>query len=319
MHILRPQSEANGPVLGPIISVEVMLEGHPVKALLDTGSPVTIASIECMLDALAKQRAPKQSVEEWKQEVQKKFQEPTLSVNNYGGGDVNVIGQLPVTLQVENKECQATILVQKGAKVDLLLGTDLISDLGFLVLEAPDQKGQSVDLLKRKTFAVNQSLVKEAGSVAGSCNTSSITKENSSTNTLTQSKSKDGMSESEKSEQKKTEEATQGSSTGVSKKVTEEGGRADLKVVSQIAPTEVRLLKAVRLPGWHSKIVTSSVPKTVGMGGFVLEPTRNNFSDEGVRVTEALVEVNQDNHVKVLIENHSNCPVLLEGGTKLGF
>lgn len=81
----------------------------------------------------------------------------------------------------------------------------------------------------------------------------------------------------------------------------------------------MRLLKAVRLPGWHNKIVTSSVPQTVGMGGFVLEPTWNNFSDEGVRVTEALVEMNQENHVKVLIENHNNCPVLLEEGTKLGF
>ena len=149
--------------------------------------------------------------------------------------------------------------------MDLLLGTDLISDLGFLVLEAPDQKGQSVDLLKRRTFAVNQSLVKEAGSVEGSCNTSSITKENSSTNMLNQSKSKDSMSESVNSKLRETDEATQGSSTGVSKKVTEEGRRADLKVISQIASTEVRLLKAVRLPGWHSKIVTSSVPKTVGM------------------------------------------------------
>lgn len=125
---------------------------------------------------------------------------------------------------------------------------------------------------------------------------------------LTQRESKDGMSESVKSEMREAEEATQGSSTGVSKKVSEEGGRADLKVVSRIAPTEVRLLKAVQLPSWHSKIVTSSVPKTVGMGGFVLEPT---YSDEGVRVTEALVEANQDNHVKVLIENHNNCPVLL--------
>ena len=49
--------------------------------------------------------------------------------------------------------------------MDLLLVTDLISDLGFLVLEASGQKGQSVDLLKRKTFAVNQSSVKEAASV----------------------------------------------------------------------------------------------------------------------------------------------------------
>ena len=175
MHILRPQGEANGPVLGPVISVEVMLEGHSVKALLDTGSPVTIASIECVLDAFAKQRTPKQSVEEWKQVVQNKFQEPTLSVNNYGGGEVNVIGQLPVTLQVENKECQATILVQKGAAVDLLLGTDLITELGFLVLEAPDQKGQRADLLQKKTYAVNQSSVKETSNVEQTCDTSLIT------------------------------------------------------------------------------------------------------------------------------------------------
>lgn len=53
------------------------------------------------------------------------------------------------------------------------------------------------------------------------------------------------MSEAVKSKQRKTEEATEGSSTGVSKKVTEEEGRADLKVALQVAPTEVRLLKAV--------------------------------------------------------------------------
>ena len=51
----------------------------------------------------------------------------------------------------------------------------------------------------------------------------------------------------------------------------------------------------------------------------MLEPTWNNFSDEGDRVTAALVEVNQDNHVKVLIENHSNYPVFLEEGMKLSF
>ena len=55
MHDLRPQREAKGTLLGPVISVEVKLEGHSVKALFDTGSPVTIASIECVLDALVKQ------------------------------------------------------------------------------------------------------------------------------------------------------------------------------------------------------------------------------------------------------------------------
>lgn len=50
----------------------------------------------------------------------------------------------------------------------------------------------------------------------------------------------------------------------------------------------------------------------------MLESTPNNFSDEGVKVTEALVEVNQNNHFKVLVENHSNHPVFLEAGTRLG-
>ena len=161
MYILRSQGEVNGPVLGPIVSVAVMLEGYPVKALQYTGSPVTIVSIECVLDALAKQQAPKQSAEEWKHQLHKKFQQSTLTVNNYGRGDVNVNGQLLVTLQVENKECKATMLVQKEVKADLLLGTDIISDQGFLVAEVRDQKVQSMELLKRKTFAVNQSLIEK--------------------------------------------------------------------------------------------------------------------------------------------------------------
>ena len=56
-----------------------------------------------------------------------------LSVNNYGGGGV-------VTIQVENKKCQATILVQKGTTV--LLGTDSITYLGYQVLQTSDWKGQ---------------------------------------------------------------------------------------------------------------------------------------------------------------------------------
>lgn len=205
-------------------------QGYPVKALQDTGSPVTIVSIECVLDALAKQQAPKQSAEEWKHQLHKKFQQSTLTVNNYGRDDVNVNGQLLVTLQVENKECKATMLVQKEVKVDLLLGTDIISEQGFLVVEVPDQKVQSMDLLKRKTFVVNQSLIEKAGSVEGLCDMSSIIKENSSSNMLTQFKPNDGMIQAVKSEQRKTEGATEGSSTDVSKKVTKEEERVDFKV-----------------------------------------------------------------------------------------
>ena len=43
MHTVTPEAEA-GAHFGPVLTVEVQLEGTPVKAFLDTGSPVTIVS-----------------------------------------------------------------------------------------------------------------------------------------------------------------------------------------------------------------------------------------------------------------------------------
>ena len=148
MHVLKPKGEAQGPVLGPAISVEILLEGQIVNALVDTGSPITIVFTDCLLDVLAKLRTPNQTLEEWKQEVKDRFQTATLSVNNYGGGEVNVAGQLPVSLKLGDKECRAIILVQKGATVDLLLGTDLLTQLGFCVLKTSNKVGQMMDLLQ---------------------------------------------------------------------------------------------------------------------------------------------------------------------------
>ena len=135
-------------MLGPAISVEPLLEGQPVNALVYTGSPITIVSIDCLLDVLAKLRTPNQTLEEWKQKVKDRFQTATLSVNNYGGGEVNVVGQLSISLKLGDKECHAIILVQKGATVNLLLGTDLLTQLGFCVLKASNRVGQMIDLLQ---------------------------------------------------------------------------------------------------------------------------------------------------------------------------
>ena len=54
MHVLKPKGEAQGPVLGPAISIEILLEGQMVNALVNTGSPITIVSIDCLLDVLMK-------------------------------------------------------------------------------------------------------------------------------------------------------------------------------------------------------------------------------------------------------------------------
>jgi len=79
-----------------------------VKALVDTDSPVTIVSITCLLDILGKLKSSTQSKEEWKRQVRNKFQTPSIVVGNYGGGVVNIISQIPVSLKLGDKECSAT-------------------------------------------------------------------------------------------------------------------------------------------------------------------------------------------------------------------
>jgi len=102
MHVLKPHvtvdDSTDGPALGPTIYVNVLLEGQPVQVLVDTGSPVTIVSIKCLLDILEKLRAP---VED---QVKSHFQTPSLLVKNYGGRVVNIIGQISMWQACDGQE-----------------------------------------------------------------------------------------------------------------------------------------------------------------------------------------------------------------------
>ena len=74
----------------------------------------------------------------------------TVSVRNYGGGEVNIIGQLPLTVSCEDHHCQAMVLVQKEVNLEFLLGTDLLVYLGFhLTCE-----GNATDLLGKRADAL---------------------------------------------------------------------------------------------------------------------------------------------------------------------
>ena len=46
--------------MGPAVTVELSVEGQQVKTLVDTESPVTIISTDCLLDILVKEGKSKQ-------------------------------------------------------------------------------------------------------------------------------------------------------------------------------------------------------------------------------------------------------------------
>ena len=102
--------------LGPVPSAKVKLEGEPIEALLDTGSPVTIVS------------------------------------RNYGGGRLPVVRQIQTTLAHPGHEVKAVVQVQREAPARLLIGTDLLSQLGFLFVRTEVDQ-DDVDLLEDRKLA----------------------------------------------------------------------------------------------------------------------------------------------------------------------
>ena len=65
--------------------------------------------------------------------------------------------------------------------------------------------------------------------------------------------------------------------------------------------------------------MTGSTIKTLESKELLLDPNLRNPDDNRVIVAEALVKVDQQGKVKVLVENHKTFPVFLEAGTTLGF
>ena len=83
-HVLQKDTEhplsenEDGPSLGPTLAVEVCVEGQPTKALLDTGSPVSIVSIEFLLHALLNLNIERPKEERLKF-AESKLKTPTMS------------------------------------------------------------------------------------------------------------------------------------------------------------------------------------------------------------------------------------------------
>ena len=152
--ITLPGDQEN-PLLGPTVTTEVIFEGMPAEALLDTGSPVTIVSLEFALRALAARRPEGQHPEEWKQGVKDRLETPTIKLRNYGGGELDIVSQMKAQISKGGNSLIGTVQVQKGAPVELLMGTDLQPQLGFFYFE-PRQENIATDLFSSKLWNISE-------------------------------------------------------------------------------------------------------------------------------------------------------------------
>ena len=138
--------------LGPSLTTEVKLEGVSVKALVDTGSPSTIVSLKFLVDALAKQKKSDESPAQWRKRVEQRLEPPGPRLKSYGGEKLNTVCQIKVSLSRGEHSAECVAQVQSGAPVDLLLGTDVHSRLGILVLVC-DSSENTTDLFSNQCWS----------------------------------------------------------------------------------------------------------------------------------------------------------------------
>ena len=121
--------------LGPTITSRVEVNGITTEAVIDTGSPVTIISLDFAMIVMAKERSKYRNVEEWEDATLKKFEPPEITLKSYGGERLDVLAQLPVCITQGGYHSDVKVLVRKDAPTRLLLGTDAQPLLGYLLVK----------------------------------------------------------------------------------------------------------------------------------------------------------------------------------------
>ena len=126
---------------------------------------MSIVSIDFLCQALIEIDNEKKSKEERLKDVESKLKNPTISISNFGGGKVNILSQVTVDICHGSYQCRATVLVQKGSMLELLVGTDLLAKLGFDLVQS-NLSGESSSLLGNPNPVTTQSGITDSASPA---------------------------------------------------------------------------------------------------------------------------------------------------------
>ena len=120
MHNIKSDGTLQNVAMGLTPMSEKTLDSSPVKALLDTGSSISIVSLEFNLSIAAKGQRPNQTPTEWGKEVRHKLKPTIVSLRSYGGEEPDIVSQVSCHLERDGYQVKAMLQVQKGAPVHLL-------------------------------------------------------------------------------------------------------------------------------------------------------------------------------------------------------
>lgn len=318
MRGVMPSGTESSTEMGPTISITVHVNGVETDALVDTGSPVSIMSLSFAMDVLSEERSNFNTPREWKEAMLQRFEHPTIAMRSYGGERLNIVAQLRVDLQQSNHRKTTTVLVQKGAPHKLLIGTDVMSTLGFSLLLESDSTMQS--LLSSATTESSESNmqgnIEETSGIYESPGLKVVTCSAETTKVSPQPDSEVSQEELINCD-KSTERADK--SDIPEKVMTPSESLQTNQGESTLPPAmgTVRLLQTTKVPAGFKKMVHTFIetrcPHDHDLSLFTPCPV-----EPGLVMEEAAVKVDGGKAMTLVIENCNHHAVWLQKGTELG-
>ena len=288
-------------LLGPSVTAKVLVNGVATEALIDTGSPATVVSLDFVLDVFVKEKAEHQTPAQWREETSKKFSPPSVSLKAYSGHKLNIISQVCLQLTHGGRTVEAIVLVQEGALHELLVGTDLQSKLGF-ALVAKDET-RLTDLLTGADYTRKD--VVHWGAPTGGAD---------------QPPWSPGSAGGPAEHQSNCGSTSQTNSGG---QTDEEKAPFGLHPEPDVAEGEsqelcgvVRLLKTVKVPSGYQKTVRASISGKMTHSLLLFTPHLEQ--QYGLVLPDGALEGEGGSSTTVIVENHGLEPVHLQPGTVLG-
>ena len=108
----------------PLPFSSVGVEGCLVKAMLDTGSSVTILDEDLFVDIAQKVGVDKASIET-----------PQVCIRDYSGREIPVVACVNLRITAEGRELTEPVYVVRNAKPRCLLGLNVIQELGLVTFD----------------------------------------------------------------------------------------------------------------------------------------------------------------------------------------
>ncbi len=201
-----------------------------------------------------------------------------------------------MTLSRQDHQQSATIQVQKDAPVDLLLGTDLLPHLGFVVLQAGGNS-LGTDLLQSDSWA-------------------KLATPPAQMDPPTKGE-KDEDGEGERAREEPSEPASDSPDLGAETRI--EGQPRETHPANLEQPVGVvKLLQATRFPARHQRLLRAKVEGLSISDLVMFKPEPGLKDTHGLNLAEAVVQPDRDNLVTLVLENATYEATRLKQGRVLG-